>query len=1103
MKDIPELKQEKNFLGKISSWLIDRYRVVYLLMILIVGVGIYSYTEMPKETFPDIEINYIFVTTVYPGASVQDVESLVTDLVEDAVEGTEGVNQISSTSNANYSMVTIEFDEDTDMKQAKLDVQTSVNDIRFIDGIMDPTVIQMETGEIPIMNLTLTGEYDLVDINEYAESLQMQFEAIDGVKNVDISGSKEREIIISVDQSLLYEYGLTTSSISNALAGSNIKMPLGSSNLDHTNYSVRVDEAYKTIDELEHTIISAGQGGYIYLSDVATVTDGYKSPDSEAYTYSKGFSKEEKATPVITMSLYRETGADIIGISDDVKAVITEEAGSSYPSDLGIIITSDESDDVSDTINTVMVSAIGGLLVVIAVLFVFIGLNESIIVAMVIPLSLLISAIVMNMAGITINSMSLVAFVVALGLLVDNAIVVMENIDRFRDKGLDRVTASKVGSNQVGPAVLAATLTTLGAFVPIALQGGMMGQFISIMPKTLIITISASFFVSIAITPNLSSKLLSKYKKVEQKHSPLKDIVSVIFVFMLTGIAFLDDWAITKYTLIFASLFTCLMVVKIILRRRKDKKNEKKTEHSAYVTKYVGWLQQFFKSRVKRWTVFAIVLIALVLSIMTIPMGILDLELLPSEEPNSTKISITAPEGYLLEDTYSIAHKIELELYTIEDIESFDIVVGGNKKNEATITVNFVDPDVRTTSGYDISDEIREMTKSIPGASINVKAQSTMGMVGSGEDVSISIQGDDLNELNAVANQYLSILKNIDGVDNPKLSSENGLKEITVEIDNNRAAYYGLSPGLIANDLRQRISGLTVGSYKEAGETYDITVYFDERPIDSVSEFDKIFFTNPMGQKVPFSEVASLSYTEGMAKISHSDGQKVVSVSSNVKTGYNATVIGKEFNSNIKGIPLPEGVKISDSGEFGDTQEQFDTMIASFIIAIMIVYTVLVIQFNSFQQPLVILMSVPLALIGVIIGLIITGNNLGQFAMMGIVALVGIAVNDAIVLVDFANYQRSIGMSVKNAISEAVSVRFLPVFATSLTTMGGVLPLALYNEMFSQLGYAIVFGLFASTILTLLIVPLMYYMMESRAENRRIKIELKKMKIESEVSIGA
>lgn len=1101
MKDIPELKQEKNILGKISSWLIDRYRVVYLFIILIVVGGLFSYFNMPKESFPDIEINYIFITTVYPGASVQDIESLVTNEIEGAVEGIEDLAGVTSTSNAGFSQVILEFEENADMKQGKLNVQTVINDIRFADGVMDPSVIQFESGEIPIMNFTLTGEYDLVEIFEYSEMLQTKFEGIPGVKNIDIYGGKEREIRVSINQNLLSEYGISVSAISNALAGTNIQLPLGNINLDHTNYSLRIDESIKTLEELKNIVITSGPQGTIFLSDVATITDSFKAPTSEAYTYTTVYSDEKKATPVITMSLYRETGADIIKISDSIKEFIKIEKGLSYPEDLNILITSDESEEVSDSLNTVLTSALGGLFVVIAVLFVFIGLNESLIVALVIPLSLLISTIVMNYFGITLNSISLVAFVVALGLLVDNAIVVIENIDRYRDEGLNRITAAKIGSNQVAPAIMAATLTTVGAFIPLAMQGGVMGQFIGILPKVLIITILASFFVSIVITPNLSSKFLSKYKKVNQKHTKTRDIISILFVFILVFIAFLNNWTVTPWTIGLSVTFTGIMFIKIYFRKKREKDHVKNKTHKSYIDHYLKWLQKYFESKFKRWSVFAITLIILVIAIGAIPLGILDFELLPEEEPNTATISVVAPEGYLLSDTYEITQFLEIELYKIEDIESFDITIGGNKKNEAKVTVNFVDDKIRKKTGYELVEELRKLVKTIPGASFDVKSVSTMGMMGDGSDISVGVKGDNLNELNAIANQFLSVLEKIEGVDSPSVSSKDGVKEITVSIDKNKSAYYGLNPGSIANNLRQIISGLKIGSYKEAGEAYDITVYYAEKPIQSVSEFDKIYFTNPIGQKIPFSEVATLVYSEGMSRIDHEDGDKVVTVTANVKNGYNATTVGKNFDAAISEIQLPVGINISSGGAFNDTAEQINSMIISFIIALFIVYMVLVIQFNSFQQPFVILMSVPFSLIGVIFGLIITGNNLGVYAMMGIVALVGIAVNDAIVLVDFANYQRSIGLSVKKAITEAVRIRFLPVLATSLTTMGGILPLALYNDTFSQLGYAIVFGLFASTILTLLIIPLMYFMMESSSEKRKMK-KNEKIK-ESEVLANA
>lgn len=1079
MRDIPELSHKKNILGKISSWLIDRYRVVFLMIILIVISGVFSYQSMPKESFPDMEINYIFVSTSYIGASVEDVEKLVSDKLEDNLDGLDDLKKITSTSSPSFSQVILEFEDGTDMDQAKIDVQNKVNKTSFPDGVSEPDIRQMETGEIAIMNLTVTGDYDLIELNDYGKTLQDKLEAVSGVKRVDLSGGKEREIRLSLDKNAMYEYGISINDIKNVLQSNSIQLPLGDTDLDHINYTLRVDETIKTVNQLEKTIIPTAGESTIFLSDVAKISDNHKTPTSEAYTYTKNLSKELKATPVITLEVFRDTGADIIGISSEVNEFIDKTVGKDFPEDLNIIITSDDSVEVSENLNTVIQSALGGLLVVIAVLFVFIGLNESLIVSMVIPLSLLTSLIVMNFYGITINTMSLVAFVVALGLLVDNAIVVMENIDRLRDMGVNRKLASKAGTNQVGPAVLAATVTTVGAFMPLAMQGGTMGQFISILPKTLIITILASLFVSICITPILSSKFLAKHKNEDNNHSRFKDGLSIVFVWVLTFVALLDNWSITIWSVILSFGFTGIVFLKIHLKNRKIRNDENKVEHSNYIDYYLKWLTQFLESRAKRWMILGIAILLLVLSLMTFPMGIIKLDLFPKEEPNSITVSVEAPEGYLLEDTYKITQYIEAKLYDIEDLESFNIVVGGNKKNKATVTVNLLDKELRRNSGFEVVDYLRDVVKIIPGAEFNVK-ESGGGMGGSsGSDVSVSLKGNNINELNSWAAKLLKVLENVEGVDSGSISSSGGAKEILIDINEDVLPFYGLNASSIASELRNRITGAQVGSYKELGESYDITAYYDDGTIESIDDFDNISFTNNKGINIPFSEVATVKIMNGMASIQHDDGSKVVTVEGNVKSGVNATQIGKVFDQKVKEIELPDGIEVVSGGAFNDANEQKDKMVMSFIVALFVVYMVLVIQFNSFLQPIVILMSVPFAFIGIILGLIITGNNLGVYAMMGIVALVGIAVNDAIVLIDYANYQRSVGFDVKESIIEAVKTRFLPVLATSLTTMGGTLPLALYNDTYSQLGYTIVFGLFASTVLTLLIIPLLYYMVET------------------------
>lgn len=1056
------MRDKFNFLGKTASWLIDRYRVVYLIIIMIIFSGLYVYDAMPKESLPDIDINYVFVSTSYPGAAVEDVQSLVTQPIETKLGQMSGLIKINSVSLPSYSQVVLQFEDDADMKQAVLDVQTLVNDTPLPNGVLEPFVLQKDTGDLPIFKISLSGQADLAKIAEYANDLSSDIQLINGVRNVDISGEKIREIKLIIDESRLIEYGLTVEQVSQVLNNNNVQVPLGTTAIDLTNYSVRIDETYKTIQEIERTIVPLKTGGFIYLADIATVVDDYKAQDSKNYTFIQG---DTVSTPVISMSVFRETGADIIAISEEIRLLLSTLE--QELSDVHLEVTLDESEKVSDSIDTVLINAIGGLLVVVAVLYIFIGLHESMIVSIVIPMSLLISIVAMNLFGITINSVSLVAFVVALGLLVDNAIVVMENIDRYREMKFDRVLSAKKGTNEVAPAVLAATVTTICAFLPLAFQDGALGQFIGILPKTLIIAIVASFFVSIVITPNLSAKLLPKFKAHKTSYTSKEKIIAVGLVFALTFVAFMDDWQVTIHTMIFSILFAGIMLMKVSYKKE-----------SSLIEKYGCWLKQLMSSKGKKIGLLLTAFIILIMTLLTVPAGLLELELLPPEEPTAAEMAFTSPEGFLLDDMFTITQYAEAYLKTLEGVNSFDIEIGGNKSNVAVITVYFEDEKNRT--GDELVDEIKSFAKLIPGAEIKVKPLSSTKRLTGDADISISMTGEAFNALQVVSNQLIDILENMTEVDEITSSIDDGLKVLLIDIDDNRANYYGLSTAYIANNIRQRISGTTVGTYNENGQSIDMTLYYESDAIQSLSDFDEIFFSNTRGEKIPFSEVASIQITESKGKIEHLNGMQVVTVTANVKESYNPSEIGRIFSKTIEQIDLPEGVTFTDDGQFGQTQEQLVEMLISFMIAIVLVYVVLVIQFNSFKQPFVILMSVPLSLIGVLIGLILTGNNLGVYAMMGVVSLVGIAVNDAIVLVDFANLLRKEGKDVKDAIVKSVQVRFLPVLATSLTTMGGVLPLALYNSTFSQLGYAIIFGLFSSTVLTLLIVPVLYFIIEER-----------------------
>lgn len=1082
MKELPELKQAKNFLGKISSAFIDRYKLVYLLIFTVLVMGVYTYQVLPKESIPDVSFDMIVITSAYPGAGPEDIDSMVTEPIENKVEGIEDVKKVSSTIGTGYTQIVMEFEEGTDMVQAETQVRNEIASITLADGAMEPNIGAFSTSEMPIFKLTLTGDHSLTDLKKYGEEIQSQMEDVKGIREVKLSGGYEREIQVIVDFVRLQEYGLDTNSITQALQGSNINLPAGDNEIDGELLNVRIDERFKTVEDIENLVIASSSNRTIFLRDVAKVRDSHKTPEQYSRVYVRENSQEEQSTPAVYISVYRETGYDMITPTVELRKIVEEAPGSIVPSDIGIIVTADQSEKVEDDLTLVINNAAGGLISVIIVLFIFIGLNEALIVSTVIPLSLLISFLIMNFTGMSFNTISLTGFIIALGLLVDNAIVVMENVDRLREEGIERVLASKAGSNQVAPAILAATLTTIGAFLPVAMLPGIMGQFLSNLPKTIIYILFASFVVSIVVTPTLCAKFLTPIKKKDKKKrisDKMKHRISAGFIFGLSLLAFSDSWQIRIITVVIASLFTGIYLAKSIAEEKSEK-----TGQDSSIIKYKKFMYKLLEQKGKKLGILAIVIICLVSAIATIPLGILKLELLPYEEPTAIKVSVEAPVGTLLDETSDIAYEIESKLYKYADIESFTTNIGDNGSHNASITAELVDTDQRELEGQNLAELIRADVESIPGAEYKIEMETEASRMSGGAAISLGLKGKNLDQLEHFADLYLEQLKQIEGVVQPSTSTAGGMKELMIDLDPNKAAFYGLNVSSISRDIRSHISGLEVGTYTEDRDEYDISIYYTDQQITSVQDFDKIYFKNKQGKLINFNEVATIKYQQGPGTIKKENGDIIVYAESEIMPGYNGAEINKAFKKAVANIELPEGVEQIVGGEMKELNDQMSNMAVSFAVALALVYIVLVVQFNSLVQPIVILASVPFAIIGVVVGLVVTGNNLGFYAMFGIVALVGIAVNDAIVLMDYANYLRKEGTDLREAVAEAVKTRLQPVIATSLTTIAGVLPLALYNESFSQLGYALIFGLVASTILTLLIIPMLYYGIEKLASRK-------------------
>lgn len=1083
--DIPELHQKKNLLGKISELFIDRYRTVYLIILAIFIIGWMSYTGLPRENIPEVESNYVIITTIYPGASPEDIEEMITDPIEEAISGEDSLLGYTSTSASGYASIILEYEFGIDMDDAVQEVKKQVDGLSLPDDATDPNIMHLKTGEIPIMTMSVTGNADLATISAYTEDIQTAIEAVGGVDSVELSGGTEAVVAITVDPAQLEAYGIGLNAISQAIQSSNVGMPAGDAELDGQQFNVRVDEAFTGVDDVRSVLVSTAAGA-VRLDDIAQVALVNDEGDSISRTYRQSFGAG--TTPVVYMQVYRDNGADTIGPVNEILDTLEKGRGTLYPDDMEIIITSNFAEDVEESLGTVIDSAISGLLVVVLVLFLFIDLKEALIVSLVIPLSMFTSFILMKQTGITFNTISLMGFVIALGLLVDNAIVVIENIDRIRDFGVSRKLASKIAINQVAPAVMAATLTTVSAFIPLAMTPGVMGLMLRSLPITILFAISASFVISLIVTPTIASRVLDRYKAnksdLRGAATTYRKIAAIATVGVLALFAFRIDGAFSVFSYLGAFIFAGAMYIKQFMFKNAHGQGK-------HIMRYASWLAEVLESRRKRIMIIVMSILLLIGSVALVPLGFIDLELMPSEEPDSMSISVELPRGYLLSDTEDVVSEIEARLYGFEDIHNFTSRIGGEDANKATISIELVDEDVRTISGYDMIGELRAAVEDVPGAEIKVDAALNMGhRPGSSSPITIQISGGADEEMQEIAQKYYTILSGIEGVEDASMSTLGGLPELIIDFDPVLAKAKNLNVASMAMEVRNLVSGATVSDFRLDGSEVDIEVRTIGSRLEHVRDLEKMTFASMTGEQIPFGEVASVKINSGVSRIVHDDGKPYISVGAANAPDANINRIIQTFKAEVSDISLPQGMVVEYGGEFSDMNEAFGDMLRNFVVAIMLVYILLSVQFNSLTQPVVIIISVPLALIGTLIGLALTGNNLGFYSLFGVVSLVGIAVNDAIVLVDYTNYLRGEGISRNEAIVEAVKTRFNPVLATSITTIGGVLPISVAEPALGQLGFALIFGLVASTALTLMVIPIVYSINDGLTEKIRSRFGL-------------
>jgi CzcA family heavy metal efflux pump len=1025
---------------------LKRQVTVLALVVIIVIAGLYCYATLPRESFPDITIPYVFVTTTYEGVAPQDMEQLITIPIERKLKGIDNVEEIRSTSAEGLSTVAIKFLPKVDLDDAVQKVRDKVDQAKNdlpADLADDPSIQEVNFSDMPVIRVVLSGPFSLRRLQSMAEDMQDQIESITGVLEASISGGLEREIHVEFDLDRVAAYNVPFSSIINSVNRGNVNMPGGSMDIGEGKYLVRVPEDFKHPSEIFSIVAFVRDGKPVYLRDVATINDSHK----DALTRSR--INGEKS---VTIAVSKRSGENIVRVTDEVKRIVGEMR-SQLPRTLQIDLTADMSNDVRLMVADLENNIISGLLLVLAVIFIFIGGQSAVFVAMAIPYSMFITFALLTGFNVTLNMVVLFSLILALGMLVDNGIVIVENIYRHMQQGKSRLEAARVGADQVAWPVITSTLTTLGAFSPMMFWPGIMGEFMGYLPMTLIMALSASLFVALVINPVLSAR----YQRVKianpNQNNPRgqEPFIKRIYLFLL-------QWCLRH-----------------------------------------------------RWVVILTSIVLLLTATASFILFGKGTEFFPETEPKRAYVNIKAPVGTNLNTSDKLvaeAEKIVSEYEDIRYVISNIGALGGDPFSQGgtgthinRVVLDFKDFHDRSRPSSEIIGEVRQRILAImKGAEVQVEKEEEGPPTGA--PINIEISGDNIMTLGKLAARVRKEIRNISGLVDLKDNFVKGKPEIRVRVDKEKAALLGLDTFTIAYTVKAAINGVKAGVYREGKDEYDIIARLPERDRQSIENLKRITVSGPLGEPIPLTSLAQISLGSGIGAIMRLDQKRVVTISGDV-SGRLANDVIKEIDDRLKkNLTWPRGYQYRFSGEQEEQAKAQAFLSKAFFACIAIIMLILLTQFNSFITPLIILSSVILSLIGVFIGLLVTGTAFGIIMTgIGVISLAGVVVNNAIVLIDYYNQLMAKGMSSVDALMRAGAVRFRPVMLTAITTILGLFPMATgisfdfrklawdiggeSSQWWGPMAVAVIFGLGFATLLTLIVVPVLCSLAKSLKHRRR------------------
>ncbi len=996
--------------------------LVNLIVLLIVVGGVFAYRSMPQDLYPDASMAAVSVTTIMPGSSPKEIEQLLTIPIEEELSKIDDIDTMSSGSAEGISNIFVQFNVDTDQIFEKMtEVQNRVQQVeRFPDEAEVPIVREVRP-PFSTATVAILGTAPEHELREFAEDLEHELKSLNGVAEVRVAGLREREIWVEVDPHRLSSYGLSLRDVAAALQRRNLNLPGGSIRMERGAFTVRTEAEYQNLDQIRDTILVEDQSGYVYVRDIGRVTDTFEDRRSLARLDGR---------PSVNLVVTKDKYSHTLALVDRIQEIVADFQRRA-PAGISMKLVDDASIEIRSRLQGLYSNLLLGLFLVVGSIAIFIGRRAGLMVAAGIPVAFLATFVMLDLAGHTVNSLVLFALILVLGIVVDDAIVICENVYRHYENGMPLHQAAVVGAEQLTWPVVATVLTTVAAFLPLLLMEGILGEFMSVIPIVVALALGASLFEALFILP-----------------------------------AHIAEWGGTG--------------------TRRTIEHSRPWLHRTLEI-YGRVLGQFLRFR------YLAVAGVVVLGILSLALARSKMEfiLFGGRDLEGFSVAVEAPPGATIEETTRIIDQIQTEALDLADrtgeVESVRSEVGSLRRSGfdrasgvhvGEVTLDLVDLTERDRLGAEVMDELREAIRDITGVRAANIEESRQGPP-VGKAVAVQVLGDNFDTLRVIADEVKEFLVKIDGVKDVIDSFPRGKDEVRPVLDLERIAALGLDVRAVATEIRGAFDGLEATRVYDAKEEVEVMVKYDAANRRSLADLADMQFATPNGM-VPFSNVARLERVEGVSQIGHHDQRRSINVTADVVPGIiTSSRVNQMLLEQFADVPdrFP-GYDLSFGGEWEDTQESVSSMFRAFVVSIILIYVILGGLFRSFIQPLIVMVTVPFAFIGVILGFFILGEPLGLFSVIGTIALAGIVVNDSLILIDFINRKRREGLDEVESILVASAMRVRPILLTSLTTILGLFPMCIglfgVDRFLKPMATAIAFGLTFSTVLCLLVVPCVY-----------------------------